>query len=126
MTIDSGLLCYFGSHGSKNDKSYNRSLHRCWGAEKMVTRKGVARDNVKQEVKPELSSQRQVGINFADEEGRKRDRAMQFVLLPKGLIWLDHSLEARSDGKWAWRGRWKPGLEGKAPDLLWNGAELEV
>ena len=31
--------------------SHDRSMCRCWGSERMVTRKVVARDTVKQEVK---------------------------------------------------------------------------
>lgn len=114
LTIASGFLCYFGSHGSKKDTFYNRSRHRHEGSERIVTRKGVARDNVNEEVKPELSPQRQVGVNFAGEE--EWDGALQCVQVQKGLVWLDHSLEARSDGN-------EPGIL-KGPNLLWNGAEL--
>lgn len=48
----------------------------------MVTRKGVARDNINQEVKSKLSPQRQVGLNFAGEE--RWDGTLQCFQVSKG------------------------------------------
>lgn len=48
----------------------------------MVTRKGVARDNVNQEVKSKLNPQRQVGLHFEGEE--RWDGVLQCVQVPKG------------------------------------------
>lgn len=55
----------------------------------MVTREGVARDNINQEVKSKLSPQRQGGLNFAGEE--RWDGALQYFQVPKG---------AHLDGPW--------------------------
>lgn len=30
LTVASDMFC-FGSHGSRNEKSCDRSMHRCWG-----------------------------------------------------------------------------------------------
>lgn len=80
------------------------------GVQRVVTRKGVARDNVKTMSKnSELSLLRQVGVNCVGRESRKRDEGMQCV--PKETHLARAEFRSEEGGKWAWRGRWKAGLE---------------
>ena len=55
----------------------------CTGAEvqRVVTRKRIARDNVKtmSKKKSELSPIRQVGVNYVGRESRKRDEGIQCI-----------------------------------------------
>ena len=60
--------------------SHARGICRCWGSERMVTRKVVGRDNAKREVK----SERQGDADRAGKEGKRRGGTMQRVQVPKG------------------------------------------